>query len=150
MKLQWSLETYLILNSKMENCRKTSNNKVFAFSENRSSLTLLNKDEVSSISIHVDGCEIHDNGVKCDFLHIAKDIEMYIELKGHDISHAMNQIERTIGLLSADKKKQKKISYIICTRSPLTSTEIQLFDRKFREKFNSKLIIKSSPFTDSY
>lgn len=150
MKLHWSLETYLILNSKMGNCRKTSKNKVFTFKENRSLLTLLNKDEVSSITIKVDGCEINDDGIKCDFLHIAKEIEMYIELKGQDLTHAMNQIERTIGLLSLDKKKQKKISYIICTRSPLSSTEIQSFDRKFREKFNSKLIIKSSPFTDSY
>lgn len=150
MKLHSNLETYLTLNMKMENCRKTSNNKVFTFKENRSSLTLLNKDEVPSMTILVDGCEIKGDQIRCDYMHIAKETEIYIELKGQDLTHAMDQIEKTMGLLSTDKKKQKKISYIICTRSPLSSTEIQIFGRKFKERFNSKLVIKSSPFTDSY
>ncbi len=134
----------------MANCRTTSKNKIFTFKEQRSSLTLLNKDQVTSTKVHVDGCEIADGGIRCDYLHIAKEIEMYIELKGQDLIHAMDQIERTIGLLSSDPKKCIKISYIICTRSPLTSTEIQIYERQFRAKFNSKLIIKSSPFTDTY
>jgi hypothetical protein len=113
-------------------------------------LTLLNKDQVTSTKIHVDGCEINDGGIRCDYMHIAKETEMYIELKGQDLIHAMDQIARTIGILSSDAKKCKKLSYIICTRSPLTSTEIQIFDRQFRAKFNSKLIIKSSPFIDTY
>ena len=134
----------------MKNCRTTSRNKIFIFKEQRSSLTLENIDQVSSVKIHVDGCAIDDEGVKCDYLHLAKDIEMYIELKGQDLSHAMLQIERTMELLSSNVKRQVKVSYIICTRSPLTSTEIQNYDRQFRSKYNSKLIIKSSPYKDSY
>lgn len=134
----------------MKNCRTTSKNKIFKFEEQRSSLTLENIEQVSSTRIIVDGCEINDNGVKCDYLHIAKDIEMYIELKGQDLLHAMKQLERTMKLLSSNYQKQAKVSYIICTRSPLTSTEIQNYDRQFRIKFNSKLIIKSSPYKDSY
>ena len=134
----------------MAKCRTTSKNKIFTFKEQRSVLNLENVDQVDSVKIIVDGCEINDDGIKCDYLHIAKEIEMYIELKGQDLIHAMNQIERTIKMLSSNGQKQKKISYIICTRSPLTSTEIQNYDRKFREKFNSKLIIKSSPFSDKY
>lgn len=134
----------------MAKCRTTSKNKIFTFKEQRSVLNLENVDQVDSVKIIVDGCEINDAGIKCDYLHIAKEIEMYIELKGQDLIHAMNQIERTIKMLSTNVQKQKKISYIICTRSPLSSTEIQNYDRKFREKFNSKLIIKSSPFSDKY
>lgn len=134
----------------MKKCRTTSKNKIFVFSEQRSQLTLKNKDEVSSIKIHVDGCEIDDDGIRCDYLHLAKEIEIYIELKGQDILHAMNQIKRTISLLGSTNKTQKRISYIICTRSPLASTEIQNFDRQFRSQFNSKLIVRSSPFTDEY
>lgn len=128
----------------------TSNNKVFSFSEQKSTLLLKNNDEVSSTKVHVDGFEINDDGVRCDYLHIAKEVEMYIELKGQDIAHAVKQIIRTISILSEDQKKQRKICYIICTRSPLTSTEIQNFDRMFRQKYNSKLIVKSSPYVDSY
>ena len=134
----------------MENCKTTSKNKIFTFKEQRSLLTLLNKDQVTSVKIQVDGCEINDVGIKCDYMHIAKEIEMYIELKGHDLIHALHQIERTIGILSSDPRNCKKISYVICTRSPLTSTEIQIHERQFRAKFNSKLIIKSSPYTDTY
>lgn len=134
----------------MKNCRNTSRNKIFTFSEQRSSLTLVNKDEVKSIRIHVDGCEINDSGIRCDYLLIAKEIEMYIELKGQDISHAIRQIERTINMLSIDPKNSHKISYIICTRSPMSSTEIQVYSRLFRAKYNSRLLVKSSPYKDSY
>jgi hypothetical protein len=134
----------------MEDCKTISNNKIYTFKEQRSSLMLVNEDEVESTKIIVDGCAINDEGVRCDFLHIAKETEMYIELKGQDVSHAIKQIERTIQILSSDSKTQQKISYIICTRSPLTSTEIQNYAREFKKKFNSNLIVKSSPFEDSY
>jgi hypothetical protein len=134
----------------MKNCRTISKNKLFTFKEQRSSLTLENIDQVESIKIHVDGCEIDDDDIKCDFMHLAKNIEMYIELKGQDLSHAMLQIERTMKMLSSNLQKQAKISYIICTRSPLSSTEIQNYDRQFRIKYNSKLFIKSSPYKDTY
>lgn len=134
----------------MKNCSTTSKNKIFTFKEQRSSLILENLDQVTSIKIHIDGCEIDDNGIRCDYMHIAKEIEMYIELKGQDLSHAMLQIERTMKMLIVNLQKQIKISYIICNRSPLSSTEIQNYDRQFRIKYNSKLIIKSSPYKDSY
>ena len=75
---------------------------------------------------------------------------MYIELKGQDLEHAMKQISSTITKLSSDPKKSEKRSYIICTRSPLSSTQIQTFKRIFKRDFNSTLEIKSSPHTDSY
>lgn len=135
----------------MSNCRTESNQKIFVFEEYRSKLSLINKDEVNSIRIKVDGCEIDDNTIeKCDYLHKAKEIEFYIELKGQDLKKAMNQIKNTISMLSSNIKKQYKKSYIICTRSPLTSTEIQDYKREFKNNYNSDLIIKSSPYTDTY
>jgi hypothetical protein len=137
----------------MENFRVTSRQKIFTFEEERtkSKLTLKNKDEVESVKITVDGGEIKGNKTKkCDFLHLAKDIEMYIELKGEDIKKAIEQIERTINLLSNDKRKQSKRSYIICTRSPLASTEIQNYQRKFKKDFNANLIVRTSPYIDTY
>jgi hypothetical protein len=132
-------------------CKTVSKSKIFTFEEQRSKLTLLNIDEVLSIKIHVDGCQIDNKKIiKCDYLHIAKEIEMYIELKGQDILHAIEQLKSTMHQLSINVKEQSKICYIICTRSPLSSTEIQKYDRDFRRDFNAKLIVKSSPFTDKY
>ncbi|WP_295232699.1 hypothetical protein [uncultured Chryseobacterium sp.] len=116
----------------------------------KSKLTLENTNEVQSESVKVDGCEIKDKSIRCDFLHIAKDIEFYIELKGQDLEHALNQIKTTIKRLSSNIKSVPKKSYVICTRSPLTSTEIQNYKREFKKDYNSELIIKSSPYTDKY
>lgn len=118
--------------------------KIIVFEENRSKLVLLNPLQIKVRKIIVDGCEI-TVGIRCDYLCLAKDIEHYIELKGQDLDHALKQIERTISLLSTDKKKQLKISFIICTRSPATSASIQNLQTSFRRNYNSYLIIKSSP-----
>ena len=131
-------------------CRNISSQKLFVYQEMRSKLTLENVDNIESISIKVDGCEINDNSIRCDFMHIAKGIEFYIELKGQDLEHALDQIKSTINRLSSNIKKGSKISYIICTRSPMSSSEIQNHKLDFRKKFNSKLEIKSSPFKDKY
>lgn len=132
------------------NCRNISSQKLFVYQEMRSKLTLENIDNIESISIKVDGCEINNDSIRCDFMHLAKGIEFYIELKGQDLEHALEQIKATISRLSTDIKKGKKISYIICTRSPMSSSEIQNHKLEFRKKFNSRLEIKSSPFKDKY
>lgn len=134
----------------MANCRITNNNKIYVFSEKQSKLTLENSHEQLSTKIEVDGCEINDSGIRCDFMLIPPNQEFYIELKGQDIEHAIKQIERTIHLLSSDVKNKVKRSYIICSRSPLNSTAIQNYQYIFKKKFNSKLIIKSSPYKDNY
>lgn len=133
----------------MEKCREKSKNKIFTFAEQGIKLTLKNKDEIESTKIHVDGCAITE-GPRCDYLHLAKGIEFYIELKGQDLQHAVRQLKRTISSLGARDMQQKRICYIICTRSPLASTEIQELDREFRKYYNSRLVVKSSPYTDSY
>lgn len=131
-------------------CRKTSNQKKFVYEENRSKLTLENTDQVVSTSVWVDGCEINDNTIRCDYMHIAKEIEFFIELKGQDIEHAINQLKNTIKRLSSNPTKTKKRSYVVCTRSPMTSSEIQNYKLEFRKKYNSILEVKSSPCNDKY
>ncbi|WP_291067794.1 MULTISPECIES: hypothetical protein [unclassified Empedobacter] len=131
-------------------CRSKSKQKLFVFEENRSKLTLENKNLVDSETVKVDGCEIDDESIRCDFLHIANEIEFFIELKGQDIEHALNQIKATIKKLSKNIKNSQKKSYVICTRSPLTTSEIQNHKYYFRKNYNSELIVKSSPFKDSY
>jgi len=133
----------------MKDCRSKSSQKEFVFEEKRSKLTLINKGLVESETIVVDGCAITD-GIRCDYLHIAKGTEYFIELKGQDVLHAIDQIGRTIKILGVKNKDKVKVSYIICTKSPLTATDIQLLAKKMRASHNAKLIIKSSPFKVSY
>lgn len=128
-----------------EECKITNNNKIVIFEENRSKLIIENLDEENSTKIIVDGCQITE-GIRCDFLYLIKGFEIFIELKGQDLEHALEQIKNTIIKLSVDPKKGKKKSFVICTRSPLNSATIQNLQVKFRRDYNSDLIIKSSPY----
>jgi len=128
-----------------KSCIETNKNRLVVFQENRSKLTIDNEDQVSGTKVIVDGCQI-TNGIRCDFMYLAKNVEFFIELKGQDLKHALDQISATIKSLSSDPKRQKKISIIICTRSPMTSASIQNLRVKFRKNHNSDLIIKSTPF----
>lgn len=128
-----------------EECTIINKNKLVVFQENKSKLIIENKDEVEGSKIIVDGCEI-TQGLRCDFMYLIKDTEFYIELKGQDLEHAIIQIKSTISKLSENPKKTKKKSFIICTRSPLSSASIQNLQVKFRKHYNSELIIKSTPY----
>lgn len=129
-------------------CSTTNKNKLVVFQEMRSKLIIENKNQVTATKVEVDGCEI-TTGIRCDYLYLINDLELFIELKGQDIQHALEQLEATINKLSKDAKGQKKKSFIICTRSPLNSASIQNFRVKFRKRFNSHLIVKSSPYEHS-
>jgi hypothetical protein len=128
-----------------EECCITNNNKLVVFEETRSKLIIENIDKVEATKVTVDDCEIKE-GVRCDFMYIIKDSEIYIELKGQDIKHAIEQLEATIKKLSTNPKTKKKKSFVICTRSPLSSASIQNVRVKFRKNYNSDFIVKSSPY----
>ena len=129
-----------------DNCTKSTANKKIILRENRSVITFQNKEENEVVVVEVDGCEINDNGVKCDYLLLDnnKD-EHFIELKGQNIKHAIKQLSRSIEKLSSDVKNGKKLCFIITTRSPLSAASIQVLRVKFRKKYNSDLIVKNSP-----
>lgn len=128
-----------------EECTIRNNNKLIVFQENKSKLTIENKDEVEGCKIIVDGCEITE-GLRCDFIYLIKDLELFIELKGQHLEHAIEQLKATINKLSQNPKTKKKKSFVICTRSPLSSASIQNLQVRFRKHYNSELIIKSTPF----
>ncbi len=129
-------------------CTTRTNRKLITFSENRSTLIFNNIEQVEAICVIVDGCQI-TTGIRCDHLMIANKIEHFIELKGQDLNHAISQLKTTIKALSSNAATQPKIAYIICTRSPLNSAEIQNLQVQFKKKYNSHLVIKSSPFKTS-
>lgn len=105
-------------------CIADTNNSIEKFEENRSALKIHNKNRIKLSRRKVDGCLISD-GIKCDWLLVDEKskTEIYIELKGCDVAHAVKQICKTVELLS--DKAEKKWGYVICTRSPMSATEIQ-------------------------
>lgn len=125
-------------------CCDTNNNRTVVFQESKSKLIIENIDGVEATKVVIDGCEIK-TGIRCDYLYLIKNLEIYIELKGQDIHHAVKQVESTIKKVSKNPKACNKKAFIICTRSPLSSASIQNIRVKFKKKYNSDLIVKSSP-----
>lgn len=140
------------------NCYSNDDCKVIVFRDTgRQNLTLKNNKRFKFTKIIVDGCVITDKNSpgekKCDFLLTIpahpQCKEYYIELKGSEIKHAVEQIYSTIRKLSSVPSTQMKKGYIICNKSPMASTKIQSFQKQARKQFNLVLIVRCSPYTDT-
>ncbi|VXD22249.1 hypothetical protein [Planktothrix paucivesiculata] len=133
-------------------CEKIVYDQRITRKENQSQIIIENPNQFKVCVIEVDGCAIKE-GLRCDYLvipdqqDIKKIIEIYIELKGSKISHAIDQLEATLKKLSDDPAKQEKVCIIISTRCPLTTTEIQKFKLKFKKTYNAKLEVKNMTYT---
>lgn len=105
--------------------------------------------------IHVDDCLIKANDQqRCDywFHHYDKNDNVFVELKGMDIEHAVEQIIATIGWLKTriDLPQQKRNGAIVLSKNPLTSTETQLLKTDFRKKYGNRLEIKNRQIVFSF
>ncbi len=129
-------------------CIEEVNGNRIVFKENKSKLTLLNERKLICRKIKVDGCQIVE-GLKCDYALFNNEIECYIELKGQDIKHAFKQLIATMEKLSVQPQMAPKISFVICTRSPMAPAEIQNMQFKFKRDYNSKLLVRSGDYEHS-
>ena len=125
------------------NCEAFTQQPILALQEARSRMVFNNPARKELRRVQVDGC-LNIQGIKCDFLVISEaDVEHFVELKGADVRHAADQIEATIAIASANPKNSAKHSFIISTRCPLTTPEIQNLKARFKKHFNSSLTIKN-------
>jgi hypothetical protein len=128
------------------NCEKVNSNKILKFKENRSVMIFKNNNHKNVRQVKVDKC-LNITGKRCDYLLICENIEHYVELKGCDVENAVIQIENTIKILSIDPANLSKHSFVISTRCPLITTQIQSLKRKFKEKYCSSLHVKNRELT---
>lgn len=133
--------------------------KTIVFSDKKSkSEFIIKNDKQNEVERHrVDDCLIKGNEFKkCDWLaiipvKIEEKIfrkEIYIELKGSDVSRAIDQITASIEKLSNDRKS-KKLGYVICTRSPLSSAEIQTKTKQVLHTHKLVLRVKTIKYTET-
>jgi hypothetical protein len=122
------------------NCEQLKTDPKIVLQENQSKITLENPQRQKICLLEVDDCAI-TAGVRCDYALTASTIEeeFYIELKGRDVKHAVNQIEATIQQISANPTKHPKICFVISTRCPLSGQDIQKLQLKMKRAFNARL-----------
>jgi hypothetical protein len=128
------------------NCEKIRTDLKISLSENQSKLVFSNPRRLEVCILQVDECAIQE-GLRCDYALSVENLEeeFYIELKGRDVQHAFKQIESTIQSISSDTQQQPKICFVISTRCPISSPEIQIIRKKMKKKFNAELVVKNTP-----
>lgn len=138
-----------------QDCETVSSNPNIVVSDpssrnNRSKFRLHNPKRASVRVIQVDDCVIKE-GIRCDYLLVLpSEQEVYIELKGSDVKHAVEQIARSIDLLACNCHSVIKLCFIASTRCPINSTEIQNLKKKFRQKYNAQITIKNGEIAHTY
>jgi hypothetical protein len=105
-----------------------------------STLYLLNPQERRVEQVEVDNCAI-TQGPRCDWLVRLADMisqeEIYVELKGSHIHHAVVQLEATIDKLSTDRACFRKRCFVVFTRNPMTGTDVQKYKVRFFRSFRA-------------
>ncbi|MGE8370965.1 MAG: hypothetical protein ACN6PC_05895 [Pseudomonas putida] len=129
-------------------CITTTTNTIEKFEENRSVLKIHNKQKLPLSRRQVDGCLI-TKGIKCDWMLVEEEskTEIYIELKGSDVEHAVDQICKTAETLSSSPRR--KWGYVICTRSPMSATEIQRATKTVAKSHGIMLRIRKTVHEES-
>lgn len=123
-------------------CTFETTEKILVLEENKRKCIFSNPHNNVLTKVKVDGCQITE-GVKCDYLvldHLEN--EYFIELKGKDIPHAIEQLESTIKQLSNTKSIQKT-AIIVTSRYPSNDTSMQRAKALFKKKYKVDLISKN-------
>lgn len=125
-----------------ENCVTENRNPLIPLEEKRSKVTIENsRREILSI-VRIDGCVVTDNSLRCDYLMINEnEYELFIELKGHDVEHAMRQLSCSVSKFSKKRKNIKLVCLVVTNRCPIGTTEIQKYKLYFKRKYDATLNI---------
>lgn len=126
------------------NCRSTD--KKIPVHEKRSKVLFHNPERYEVQKIEVDGCVVPEDAdeLRCDYLLLVDDadVSVFVELKGSDIVHAVEQLKASSKKLSEHCKTNN--FWIICsTRCPLIGTVQNGHILSARKNFNAKLTIKN-------
>ena len=128
----------------IDSCNDGTQNKIISVSENKRTFKINNKSLFIINSVTVDDCYI-TSGLKCDFLFEIIDEELkevfYVELKGSDISHAVQQLEATLKHCLSIHKTVPRSCFIVASRVPKALTSTQKMKKEFKRKNSVMLSI---------
>lgn len=135
------------MRNKVDACIHATTDSNIKFEENKRKSIFQNPQRKTYLRVDVDGCTIKD-GIKCDKLLLSDDEheERYVELKGVDVMHAIDQLESTIVILG--EYDDDRHSYAICTNvAPMFTTQIQKKKIHFMKRYKSELVVKEKQLT---
>lgn len=116
----------------------------------KSKITFENPKKLTICLIDIDRCSALSAETRCDYALTIDTMEeeFYIELKGRDVEHGLDQLKASIQTMSSDPYKRSKICFIISTKvTKIVSTKIPGMKDIMRKKYNAKLIVTTTPYT---
>jgi hypothetical protein len=126
-------------------CRKFTEGKIVC-EENNRKMIFHNPSAATVEKLRIDGCRIKDSSQRrCDYLVIANNKFHFVELKGKNIKHAIEQIEAMLKLPEIKNAGACEMwGFVICTAvSPSFRTKSQNEKSRFRKIYNARLEIRS-------
>ncbi|HEX8330147.1 MAG TPA: hypothetical protein VF629_21615 [Hymenobacter sp.] len=84
---------------------------------------------------------------QCDYVVILSTQALYVELKGSDVEHAVEQLKST--LFNLKVAIAAKLFFIIHHHCPLPATKIQQMKGRFLKQTGYLLEVRKSPYTHS-
>jgi hypothetical protein len=120
-------------------CERLTHDPLIVVQEHHSRFVLKNPNRFEFKSVLIDGCVIKV-GQRCDYLIVGPTgIEYFIELKGSDVEHAVNQLRTTILQIGSKAKGIERYSFIVINRCPRITPKVQLLMKRFKKDLNSPL-----------
>ena len=119
-------------------CVKDCADANIVFEQNRRRVCFYNPNRQICKCVQVDGCAITE-GIRCDNMLTSHDerCEYFVELKGTDVKHAIEQLRvsiQTLGEFTDDRS-----AYVVSTNvAPALTTTIQRAKRDFRTNLQTE------------
>lgn len=144
--------------SSCSTCRyETRDSKVLCLEKGKR-YVIQNPEKVPVVKFHMDGGIIRDekNVVKCDYLVGIKDEKnptaIFVELKGKNIHHALEQIEGSLSRYASAFQDHKILARIVGSSVPkITNNPSDLKIRKrIKEKYHADLLIRENNLDERY
>lgn len=136
------------------NCATQTTDKLITAFEHKRKLTINNPSVKMVRKIKVDKCLISDSdpGKRCDYMFEIIDNPaseriysvIYLELKGHHIKEAYNQLVATIDRLIIEHRGCKKECHIVASRVPKTGPEVQQLKIMMKKNKQAQLIVSTN------
>ncbi len=127
--------------------RDRDKSKIISASEKGKTFKIVNKSEKNFLKLLVDDCLIKNHDIRCDylFLNCDDDIAYFLELKGRNINHAIEQLSNSIDLIKPQFNSFKSInSYIVLSKvnTPDVNSSKMIKFRKKLQNLNGELVYK--------
>lgn len=128
-----------------DECVTSTADSSIKFEEKKKVMVFRNPERKGCLKVKVDGCQITE-GPKCDHLLVEEQTanEYFVELKGVNVGHALEQLDVTMSKLSDKGNQAKRVkAFVVCTNvAPQASTVIQKYQKKFRALHHADLLIR--------